>query len=304
VSRVAARARGVQDARAAELADLARALEVVEYELGALAPGHLPGAHKGAAFGAAGKLAGFTTLLHRMDPRNIDPVTTRRALSPIPLVRLYEARVAIAVVALVDLSASMGFRGCARRMAEAARLVAALAYSAYRWGDRFALVGFADEVELVRPPRRAPEAAWEVGTALWFHEPAGRGWAALDAAIALLPRRRSLVFFVSDFHVDTALVDRALAGLRRHEVVPVVLWDSAEAGNGLGTGWTEWVDPETGAAARRWVRRGYGRRARRTLEERRRALEALFRRHDRTALFVRDRVDPAAVTRFFVSRRA
>ncbi len=284
-------------------AELAGALELVEYGLKSLATSYLPGYHKGAFHGTAGKLSGFTTLLHRMDPKNIDPVATRRALSPVPLVRLYEARVAITVAALVDLSASMGFEGRARKMAEMAKFAACLSHSAYRLGDRFTLIGFSDDVEVYFPPKRSPEYAWEVGGALWEHEASGRGVDGLDRACALLPRRRSLVFFLSDFHIDGVALERALAQLRRHDVVLTVLWDAGEGEAPLRSGWTELFDPETGAHARRWLRGGLLTRFRETFGARRARLLETRRRFGVDLLYVQSEFDPVEVTRFFVSRR-
>lgn len=283
--------------------ELAQALQLVEYGLSSLAAGHLPGHHKGLFHGTAGRLAGFTSLLHRMDPRNIDPVTTRRALSPVPLVRLYQAKVAITVAVLADLSASMGFAGRGRKLAEAAKLAAALAYSAYRLGDRFTCVGFGDDVELYFPPRRSSDYPLEIGEALWDHRPASPTVGGLARACALLPRRRSRVFLVSDLHFDRATLEAALARLRRHDTVLAVLWDDAEGEAPLQAGWTEWADPETGARARLWLRPGLRRRFRRTFESRRAAIEESARRFGAHTLFVRNRVDPAEIARFFAARR-
>lgn len=283
--------------------EIAEALQLVEYGLSSLATGHLPGIHKGAFHGTAGKLAGFTSLLHRMDPRNIDPVVTRRALSPVPLVRLYQAKVAITVGLCVDLSASMGFVGRGRKMAEAAKLAAALAYSAHRLGDRFTCIGFGDGVELFFPPKRSADYPAGVADALWQHRPRSRGVGGLEEACALLPKRRSLVFLVSDFHFDPAILDRALAYLRRHEAVVVALWDSAEGEEPARWGWTELVDPETGARTRRWIRRGMVPRSRETFAALRGRITAACRRFGASALFVRDALDPLDLTRFFLSGR-
>lgn len=283
--------------------ELATALEVVEYGMNALARGHLPGQHRASAYGTAGKLAGFTSLLHRMDPKNIDPVITRRAFSPVPLVRLYEARVALTVPLLVDLSASMGFVGRTRKLAHAARVVTCLGYSAYRLGDRSMLLGFGDEIELHLPPDRSPEHALVAGQAVWEYEPTSAGVAGLERASALLPRRRSLVFLISDFHFDRATLERALAGLRPHEIVLVVLWDPAETGEPLPTGWTELRDPETGARTRRWFRPRLADLSRLRMRERREMLESTARRFHADTFYITGPFDPVRLLRFFLARR-
>lgn len=283
--------------------ELAADLERVEYCLTSASTGHLPGHHRGTFYGTAGKLKGFASLLHRMDPRNIDPVATRRALSPVPLVRLYESRVAITVAVLVDLSGSMGFEGRGRKLAEAARLCACLAYSAWRLGDRFTLVGFGDRVELHFPPRHSAEYAWEVGEAIGGHRPTARGVGGLERAMTLLPRRRSLVFLVSDFHFDLDALERALAVARRHDVVLTVLWDDAEREALPGAGWTELFDPESGARVRRWLRRGLAARLRAAFDARRTELERTAHRAGAETLLLRTPFDPLPLVHFFATRR-
>jgi uncharacterized protein (DUF58 family) len=239
-----------------------------------------------------------------MDPKNIDPVVTRRALSPVPLVRLYEARVALNVALLVDLSASMGFAGHARKLREAARLAACLSYSAYRLGDRSMLLGFGDELELHFPAKRSPDYPLELGAAIWEHEPTSSGVGAMERACDLLPRQRSLVFLVSDFHFDRATLERGLAALAGHDLVLTVLWDPAEGEHPPSPGWTELHDPETGARTRRWLRRGFAERARRRLLERREMLEETAAAFGAATLFLGLPFDAAQLIDFFVEWRA
>ena len=282
--------------------ELAQAIHLVDYGLKSLASGCLPGYHRAAFQGSAGKLTGFASLLQRMDPKNIDMVTTRRALSPVPLVRVYEAKVAITVAVLVDLSASMGFVGRARKLAEAAKLAACLSYSAYRLGDRFMLVGFGDEVELYFPPKRSPDYPWETGTALWEYQPTSKGVAGLREACSLVPQRRSLVFLVSDFHFDDGILEDALAQLGYHDSILAVLWDAAEGVDPLRSGWTVLHDPETDERARLWLRRGLAPRFQRTLEARRAKLLKACRRFGVEPFFV-STFDPLELSRLFVSRQ-
>lgn len=284
-------------------AELGEAIQAVEYGLDCLAAGYLPGHHRAASHGPGGRLAGFTSLLHRMDPRNIDMLTTRRALSQVPLVRLYQAKVAINVVMLADLSASMGFEGRARKLAEAAKLAACLSYSAYRLGDRFSLVGFGEGVELYFPLKRSPDYPWEIGSAMWDHEPTSAGVGGLAEACSLLPRSRSLVLLVSDFHFDLRMLEEALARLHGHDAILAVLWDAAETGIPVRSGWTALYDPETGARARLWMRRGLAERSRRVFAARRARLLEMSRRLGAEALFLGSPLDLVEISLFFIARR-
>lgn len=215
-------------------------------------PGFVPGVHRGIFIGSGGRFDGYRTLLQRMEVRRIDPVATRRAGSQIPLVRAYRARVSATVAVLVDLSASMGF---ADKHREAAKLVACLGYSAAALGDRFAVVGYSDEVEVAVSGLPALVAAIEGALALWQHTPSGQG-TALEAACAQLPRRRSLVFWVSDFHLDDGRIEQALSWLHRHDVVLVRLLHAHEFQPAVRWGWSRICDPETGQVQGVWIRPG------------------------------------------------
>jgi uncharacterized protein (DUF58 family) len=59
-------------------------------------------------------------------------------------------------------------------MGEVARLCACLAYSAYRLGDRFILVGYGEDVRLYMPPGRSPHGPLEVGQTLGRWTPEDR----------------------------------------------------------------------------------------------------------------------------------
>ncbi|MEW6046131.1 MAG: VWA domain-containing protein [Bacillota bacterium] len=284
-------------------AELARSIQLVEYHLTSPAAGYLPGYHRGTFVGTGGQLVGFTTLLHRMDPKNIDMVATRRALSPVPLVRVYQVRVAITVAVLVDLSASMGFAGRRSKLAEAAKLAACLGYSACRLGDRFMLIGFAERVELHFPPRRSLDYPLEAAAAVWDCRPTRRNVAALLEACSLLPRQRCLVFVISDLHFDRPVLERALAYLRGHDTVLAVLWDTGEYEQPQAWGWTVLRDPESEEQRGLWVRPGLARSFQESFEARRLQLLSLCRSFGAGALFLWDGADPAEVVRFFVRRR-
>lgn len=280
---------------------LREALEAVEYSLRFAATGYLPGAHRGGFESSWGKLVGYTSLVRRMDPKNIDPVATRRALSPVPLVRVYRARVATTVVLLVDLTASIGFVGVRAKARELARLVVCLGYSAHRLGDRFAVIGFGEDVTLYVPPQRSEALPLEIGTLLWNTELRARNADGLRKALELLPRTRSLVFFASDFHLDRPLLEEAFAHLRRHDGVAVALWDRGEEAPSP-SGWTTLADPERGEARSLWLRPGLTRRIREAFAVRERMLQDLCRRFGLTLLVLRDGFEPERIARLFRER--
>lgn len=275
------------------------ALEAVEYTLRFGAVGYLPGAHRGGFQGSSGRLVGYTSLVRRMDPKNIDPVATRRALSPTPLVRVYRTRVATTVTVLLDLTASMGFVGVRSKAQEMSRLVACLGYSAYCLGDRFSVIGFGEDVELYLPPQRSATLPLEVAQHLWTFELRARHPGGLRRALELLPRGRSLVFFASDFHLERGLLEESFARLQRHDGIAVVLWDRMEE-ELPRRGWLRLYDPEQGVERSLWLRPRLSRSIREAFRERERMILGLCARFSITPLILREGVEPRRIARMFL----
>ena len=98
--------------------------------------------------------------------------------------------------------------------------------------------------------------------------------------------------------VQIDMLDRLLSGLALHTVVPVVLWDSAE-GQAPRYGVARLFDPETGAQRLLLLRPGLARRLEAAVAGRARALTERCARFGLAPLFLRDRFDANAVTRYF-----
>jgi hypothetical protein len=107
------------------------------------------------------------------------------------------------------------------------------------------------------------------------------------------------VFVVSDFHLPPALIDRTLAALAAHEVVPVVLEDTQEATLGSAAGIADVVDPESGRAGLVWWRPALRDRRAQAHADRRAALRRVFAAHRVRPLLVDGAFDPDAFTRHF-----
>jgi len=241
--------------------DLTAFLEVVEYALRTSVGGSVAGVHRGVLPGSTGRFAGYTPLTHRPDLRRVDAVATQRVRSPVPLVRRYRSTVAVPVVAFVDLTGSMAWTGRYARLREVAKLCVCLAYSAYRLGDRFALVGYREDGVWYMPPGRSPRQAWEVGVGLWDYKPPERpggarrnSQAGFYQALTLLPSSTALVFWISDFYLPADVVRWGLAHVRRHDAVAVVFRDPVETQGQLRDGWVRLTDAETGEQRSLWVR--------------------------------------------------
>jgi uncharacterized protein (DUF58 family) len=276
----------------------------VSYRLRWRPGGAYAGAHAGSLEGGGGAFRHHVPLHRYPDPRRIDLRVTLRDPVGEVYVRQFTQRVAIDVVALVDLSGSMRFDGRVHRMQVAAKLCAVLAASARQMGDRFGLIGCDARVreDLVIWPTRRRGLEAEVASRLFRAEPRGASARGLIEGARLLPARRSLVFLISDFLLPLNEIHELLDALSRHDVVPVVLQDQTETLHLPRWGLIELRDLETGRrrlavmhprlqaalqSARRW---------------RRAALERCFRRHRCAAFRLVDDLDVDALGEFLLAR--
>ncbi|ATQ70402.1 MULTISPECIES: DUF58 domain-containing protein [Methylosinus] len=247
------------------------------------------GAHASSEVGGFGVFRDQTPFLRHPDARRIDLRATLRDPFGETYVRRFEQRQAIDVYAIVDLSASMGF-GAKHDIA--ADLVASLAFSANRIGDRFGLIGCdrALRQELLFPASASRPLALRAADSLRAARASGDGaQGVLDAAAALGAARR-LVFLISDFRWPAALIDRAFAAFSPHDAIPIAIVDSSEE-TPPRWGLLELVDAETGARRLEVMRPAL--QARWIDDERRRFAEIarLANGRARPPIILRDRFD-------------
>lgn len=210
---------------------------VFHYEIDWPAASHYPGHHKSAHAGSGLEFTGYAPLLTAADARRIDLRASLKDPLGRWLVRTYRERSAIALYVLADLSASMGVIGTLRKLDVLADFTASAAQSAYRTGDAFGFIG-SDErprQDFLLPATRARGAGVALSMCLRAFTPTGISAEGLRQAHSWLPRRRSLVFLVSDFHFSRSLLESVLDSLTRYYVVPVVLWDRVELAPATGS---------------------------------------------------------------------
>jgi uncharacterized protein (DUF58 family) len=168
-------------------------------------------------------------------------------------VKQYEEETNLRAMVLVDVSASMVWRGAPTRLTKRAyadRLAAALALVLLRQRDATGLITFDESVRQVVPPRARPGQWAQVVRAL-LETPAGRGTAAETALrqVTTYLVRRGLVVLVSDLLMDRGLALTALRYLRHrgHQVVVYHVFDPAETSL-QGPPEVRFRDPETAAS--------------------------------------------------------
>lgn len=271
------------------------------YRIPGRATGVRPGAHPSRQAGDGQCFRHLAPFLAYPDPRRLDlrasvtdPFETWR-------VRLYEQRSAIAVYALADLSGSMDFRGAHPKMAVLADFIEGLAASVHRSGDALGLLAAGERLhpEFCLPLSRLPGPAFQLAAKLRRFRPHVSDCRGLAQAGRRLPGRRCLVFLLSDFHWPLSQIRDLLAGLSRHDMVPVVLWDEGEALPGA-SGLARLADLEGGGQRLMLLRPALRERLAERLRQRRERLVRLFRQFGREPLFLTHGFDADRVTRYFL----
>ena len=260
-------------------------------------PGHHPGMQSGGGF----EFNGLVPFASQPDPRNLDI----RAMIADPhqqlMVKSFRQRAAIPVYLLADLSASMGFIGKTVKTALLAEFAAATAWSAWRTGDPFGLYACDEGIrwDISLPLRLHKGLSDELHNRLMHFQPKAKNADGLLEAASLLSKQRALVFLVSDFHWPQDQMEAILNALIRHDVVPVVCWDSGEYENLPRFGLAHMQDPETGQRRLLFMRPALLNTIRERFAARKQALMQICIRHGREAFFLLDRFDPDALTQYF-----
>jgi uncharacterized protein (DUF58 family) len=265
-----------------------------------------PGAFRGLHAGAGDRTRASVPLHENADPRRIDVRATLRDPLGGIWVRELEQNSALKVIVLADVSASMGYVGRYDKRDQLRRIAVALARSAFRSGDAFGFYAASDVPhDALTMPARVDRGAGDfIGRKLQRFTPAGDNARGLLQAIARMPHRRALVFLVSDFHWPERDIDEIMRRLAHHAVVPVVLRDPAEADAIHRRGIAVLRDLETGAQRFVWLRRGLIAALHRERDRRDDALRRICRAAGCAPFFVRDRFDPALLSRYFAETAA
>lgn len=204
---------------------------LVHYRLGWKPGGNQAGLVSGSSAGMGDTLRAVVPWLEYPDPRRLDVRATLRDPFEKLWVRDFKLDTAIPVIALVDHSASMGYQGIYDRRQVVARILTVLARSAYAAGDAFGMIVANDRIhpQLRLPPKINRSAPLWIQRHWALYQPHGKSVEGIRRCIPTLPKRKALIFLISDFHWSPSLLMHILKGLAHHDVVPLVLRDPAEA---------------------------------------------------------------------------
>lgn len=219
------------------------------YRLNWRAHGMSAAAHQTRNRGTGLDFCGYAPFLDYPNPRRLDLRASIRSIPRQYVVRSYYERGAVNVYALADLSSSMAYQANTNKQSIIANISASVAWSANLTGDSFGLIACDDAIRTdlqVYPSRQratAQEVFSKLSSAKLLQK---RGATALPKAVEQLSHHRSLVFLISDFHIEVDLLKRTLGSLSQHDVVPIVLWDTAEYDDLPRWGWARVRDMESG----------------------------------------------------------
>ena len=193
--------------------------------------GILQGDYRGLFYGAGLDFADLREYQPGDDVRKIDWNVTARMNAP--YVRQYIDDPELTAWFLLDLSPSMAF-GAPERHKESVMvdLMATLASLLTRNGNRVGATFYSDRVERTVPPRGGRTQVLRLINDMLNLEPSRGGSMTdlsplLESALGMI-KRRSLIFLVSDF-ISVQGWTRPMSLLsRRHDLVPVRVWDPRE----------------------------------------------------------------------------
>jgi uncharacterized protein (DUF58 family) len=260
-----------------------------------------PGRHKSNQRGMGMEFRGHTTLLSYPDPRRIDIRQTIRDPMEQVHVRIFNQKSVTPVFVLCDLSGSMQFGSTYKKIEIAADITQSVAQSATRNRDLVGFIGFDDVVreDWLCTLSTRPHTTIEMAEKLRNYLPSQVGSRGVLETVSLLPRERSLIFMVSDFHMPISDLEESLVLMQRHHIVPVVLWDSSEYADLPDFGITNVTDPETGAKRTLFLRKEYKAKILQGFADRRKLIENLFLRFDMQPFFVENNFDASQLSEYF-----
>jgi hypothetical protein len=212
------------------------------------------------------------------DPRRIDMRAS--VLDPFEQyqIRTYQQHSLLDVYLIADFSASFRFIGKRSKPQLLQQLLMLIAYSALSVGDYFAFLGCGEQLDTkwFLPANRdigRVENFKQKLTKLTF----SRNCNSLSSCSAYLSKKRSLIFLLSDFHVDLQTLPQLLSPMKQHDVVPLVLWDEQEYQQLPSWGLVTYQDMETFTTRTLFMRPSLNEKIRLAYQQRRMDLQNSFR---------------------------
>jgi len=215
------------------------------------------GDHKGTQRGLGDDYRGNVPLVDYPDARRMDVRQSMRDPYENIQVKTFKQDNTTPIYAVCDTSSSMQFKGDKSKLAIATEIASSIAYSAYEMSDVFSFIAYNDQVieELTLPLSHQVFNNLEIISELEAHSTKRTGSAGITDLPFYLSTKRSLVFWISDFHMPLETIEKTLNAMSAHQIVPVVMWDEQEYLKLPKFGFGNLIDPETGLSTRYFFRK-------------------------------------------------
>lgn len=259
------------------------------------------GSHRGTQRGLGFEYRGNVNLVDYPDARRMDIRETIRDPFEQIQVRQFNQESTTPIYVLSDLSSSMQFKGKARKLDKAMEIATAVANAAYQAGDLFSFIGYNDEVleDYTLPLGRDLHQSKSIIEYLQHYETMRVGTEGISEAPNFLSQDRSLIFWISDFHMPLTVIEKAMAAMSAHQVIPIILWDDQEYKKLPKLGFSTMIDPETGLNRTIFFRKELKEKFVKQFEQRKKDLDVLFLKYESPALFVDGDYNAEVFTHYF-----
>ncbi len=254
-----------------------------------------PGAHRSLTAGSGNDFYSIEAFSKFPDARRIDIRATVRDARREIQVRRYYQRSRVPVTIIIDGSASMRYAG---RIEQINRFIYSAVLSIEKFKDKYKCFYCNEDItELpVHDIHTFNLAAYVDKTGQY-----GKSAAALAQVHKRLPARGSLIFLVSDYHLEDSFIARVLASFQNHWLAPVVVWNRRER-QYPRFGISKLQDAESGAGRTIFFTPAKKQLYENRWKNRKKKLNRLFSEAGVTGFFMEDEFEPGAMTEYFAER--
>lgn len=264
-----------------------------------------PGSHRSNSRGSGMNFVSHARLMDQPDPRRLDLRASIANIRKEWLVRVNQQRAAVAVTAIVDVSATMHFGTECSKISVAADFLEALGYSAGGLGDSVSLYAFDEQMrnDLTLPQRYGRGTGLNMAAKIRSCKPTGPGAANIDAlaqCVDSVAGKTALIFIVSDFHFPINLLETFLDPLAGALVVPIVIWDRAEVEPPEGYGLLSVRQMGNNSSRHIWLTPEKRSQWQDNIEQRQTQIAQAFASRDERPFYITRGFNPEKLSRYFM----
>ncbi|MBT3826550.1 MAG: hypothetical protein HOF49_01810 [Nitrosomonadales bacterium] len=276
-------------------------LDLFNYHIHWKSTGHHPGQHKSGQRGMGIEFTGHSNLLDYPDPRRIDIRQTIRDPLEQVHVRIFNQRSATPVMIMADLSSSMGYGHKKSKFQISSEIAEIITNSVIAKSDALGFIGFNDKIssQWVAPLSYRPYQTKLLIEKLKNYKSEGESHSGLKRVVESLPKDRTLVFLISDFHMPIKDIEESLASLVRHQVVPIILWNKSEFDNLPKFGLLNVEDAETCIESTIFLREKITKKIKADFKIRKGILQQTFLKYNTPPFFVEDNFKSLEMSNYF-----